>query len=324
MKDFTELREQCICEVAGLGIALGRIASWSVNKRAKTRWGLCRLKRDGSYEIEIAERLLVDDRISEKACKETIIHELLHTCKGCMRHTGKWKQYAELMNRTYGYNIKRVTEGCEKGVENHKVSEISVIYDKCEKEMRYPMSGGRAFVPLYGSDYTVLLVDHDENRYAVSVPYSNIKMMIPGKLSGYAIPYIQKGRENLDLFLCDLGKNAYTIDMENVGRYKDLAESEFVKKEYRNEIQSSLVRFYYDNDFTRQLTEYLININPIDMTGHERNEIIELMVLGGLCNNALEWMGTYGTYGIDAKIVLRMCDRLLDKDDLGVSAKEMT
>lgn len=128
MKDFNELREQCICEVAGLGIALGRIASWSVNKRAKTRWGLCRLKRDGSYEIEIAERLLVDDRISEKACKETIIHELLHTCKGCMRHTGKWKQYAELMNRTYGYNIKRVTEGCEKGVENHKVSEMAVKY----------------------------------------------------------------------------------------------------------------------------------------------------------------------------------------------------
>ena len=207
--------------------------------------------------------------------------------------------------------------------DNQKMCGVSVIYDKCEKEMRYPMSGGRAFVPLYGSDYTVLLVDHDENRYAVSVPYSNIKMMIPGKLSGYAIPYIQKGRENLDLFLCDLGKNAYTIDMENVGRYKDLAESEFVKKEYRNEIQSSLVRFYYDNDFTRQLTEYLININPIDMTGHERNEIIELMVLGGLCNNALEWMGTYGTYGIDAKIVLRMCDRLLDKDDLGVSAKEI-
>ena len=45
-----------------------------------------------------------------------------------MRHTGKWKQYAELMNRTYGYNIKRVTEGCEKGVENHKVSEMAVKY----------------------------------------------------------------------------------------------------------------------------------------------------------------------------------------------------
>ena len=98
MKDFVFLREQCISEITCLGIELGKIASWSVNRRAKTRWGLCRLKRDGSYEIEIAESLLADDRISEKACKETIIHELLHTCKGCMRHTGKWKQYAELMN----------------------------------------------------------------------------------------------------------------------------------------------------------------------------------------------------------------------------------
>ena len=128
MKNFIFLREQCISEITCLGIELGKIASWSVNRRAKTRWGLCRLKRDGSYEIEIAESLLADDRISEKACKETIIHELLHTCKGCMRHTGRWKQYAELMNRAYGYNIKRVTEGYEKGIENYKASEMAIKY----------------------------------------------------------------------------------------------------------------------------------------------------------------------------------------------------
>ena len=207
--------------------------------------------------------------------------------------------------------------------DNRDICGVCVVYDKCEKEMRYPMSGGHAFVPLYGSDYTVLLIDHDENRYAVSVPYTNIKMMIPGKHAGYALPYIQKGRENLDLFLCNLGKNAYNIDMDNVGRYRDLADSEFVRKDYRNEIRRNLIRFYYDNDFTRQLTEYLVNIDPVDMTGHERSELIELMVLAGLCEKAYEWVNAYGTYGIDAKVILRMCDRLLDKGALGESAKEI-
>lgn len=128
LKDFETLKEKCIDEVAHLGIKLGNISSWKINTRAKTRWGLCKLNPDGSYSIEIAARLLEDDRISETACKETIIHELLHTCKGCMRHTGKWKYYAEVVNQVYGYNIKRVTQGIEKGVENYESKEMNVKY----------------------------------------------------------------------------------------------------------------------------------------------------------------------------------------------------
>jgi len=128
MKDFEALKEICIQEVTRLGIKLGNITSWEINKRAKSRWGLCKLNPDGSYSIQIAYRLLADDRISEKSCKETIIHELLHTCKGCMRHTGKWKYYAEVVNQVYGYNIKRVTEGSEKGVENYQGKEMAIKY----------------------------------------------------------------------------------------------------------------------------------------------------------------------------------------------------
>ena len=128
MKDFDYLKEQCINEVTHLGIKLGNIVSWEINTRAKTRWGMCKKDSNGNYHIEIASRLLTDDRISEKACKETIIHELLHTCKGCMKHTGTWKYYAEVVNHVYGYNIKRVTEGQEKGVENHQASEMSIKY----------------------------------------------------------------------------------------------------------------------------------------------------------------------------------------------------
>ena len=128
LKDFETLKEKCIDEVTHLGIKLGNISSWKINTRAKTRWGLCKLNPDDSYSIEIAARLLEDDRISETACKETIIHELLHTCKGCMRHTGKWKYYAEVVNQVYGYNIKRVTKGIEKGVENYESKEMNVKY----------------------------------------------------------------------------------------------------------------------------------------------------------------------------------------------------
>lgn len=124
MKDFDILLKECLEEIEAVGIKPGIIVSWSVNRRAKSRWGLCRRtsRNPDKFSIEIASILLHDDRISDKACKETMIHEILHTCEGGHSHTGKWKDYAELMNKTYGYNIKRVSSGEEKGVENYKVS----------------------------------------------------------------------------------------------------------------------------------------------------------------------------------------------------------
>jgi hypothetical protein len=221
------------------------------------------------------------------------------------------KQMVDAANASKVLNVLYTSEV---RTEDKRITSVIVVYDKCAREMRYPMTDGCAYVPLYGSDYAILLADNNDNRYAGSVPYSNVKMMIPGKLAGYAIPYIQKGKENLDLFLCDLGKNAYTITMDNVGRYRDLASSEFVRDKCRNEIRNNLIRFYYDNDFSRQLTEYLMDIDPAELTRTERNEILEIMVMAGLYDRALDWVKSYGTYGVDAKIIMRLCGRLIDRD----------
>ena len=128
MKDFERLKQECLSEIAALGIQTGTVKEWVINTRARSRWGQCKLEPDGTYTIQIAGSLLTDDRISEKACKETIIHELLHTCKGCMKHQGRWKANATMMNCRYGYNIKRVTSGNEKGVENYKPEHMTVKY----------------------------------------------------------------------------------------------------------------------------------------------------------------------------------------------------
>lgn len=123
VKDYNKLIECCVAEVRSAGIVPGNIIEWKINRRAKKRWGLCTRKPNGDCIIQIAARLLEDERISEKACKETIIHEILHTCPECHGHTGQWKAYAQIMNEKYGYNIKRTTSGEEKGVENYHVTQ---------------------------------------------------------------------------------------------------------------------------------------------------------------------------------------------------------
>lgn len=126
MKNLYEVASICMYELESIGIKYGKIMNFTVNYRATTRWGQCRRKNNGYY-INISEKLLQDNAPLE-ALKDTIIHELLHTCEGCMNHGEKWKKYAEKVNKTYGYNIKRCSSAEEKGLDVENI--------RAEKEQR--------------------------------------------------------------------------------------------------------------------------------------------------------------------------------------------
>ena len=96
------------------------------------------------YSINI-NVVLLDEKNDVSGLKNTIIHELLHSCKGCMNHGENWKRLAEKVNRAYGYNIKRTSSSDEKGVQKSTVptakNKYCVICEKCGKKyMRTRMS----------------------------------------------------------------------------------------------------------------------------------------------------------------------------------------
>ena len=105
MRDLSAYAAQCMRELDRLHIRYAQNITFAVNTRAKTRLGVCK-KQGDRYTIEIAAPLL-DESMPEKLLKETLHHELLHSCRGCMQHTGKWKALAERVNAAYGYNIRR-------------------------------------------------------------------------------------------------------------------------------------------------------------------------------------------------------------------------
>lgn len=81
MKDLLKLTAECMAQLNALGIDCGKV-TFTVNTRAKKRWGQCRVVGAGSYEISISERLLHDD-VDDMAAKNTIMHELAHAADGC-------------------------------------------------------------------------------------------------------------------------------------------------------------------------------------------------------------------------------------------------
>lgn len=138
MRDLMIHVLECMEKLDAIGIKYGNIKEVTVNTRAKRRWGQCRAI-PGGFSININADLL-DERNSVEGLENTIIHELLHSCKGCMNHGEKWKALAQKVKLAYGYEIKRCNSSSEKGVEIKHQSEITYKYEiqckKCGKIIR--------------------------------------------------------------------------------------------------------------------------------------------------------------------------------------------
>lgn len=105
-----------------------------INSRVRSWFGRCR-KTESGFVIEISSRLLDS---SDKEIETVLIHELLHTCPGCMNHGRIWKKYAAYLNGKYGYMITGKTSYEKMGIENPGSREsvkYLVVCTKCGQEI---------------------------------------------------------------------------------------------------------------------------------------------------------------------------------------------
>lgn len=113
MKDVRKVFNECVMEMKRINMDISdRIVKVSVNGRLSRALGRCKMIRNAygnRYEIEINPCMLGDE-VEIQATKNTIMHELIHTCPDCMNHGYEWKRRADRVNRMLGYNIQTMSE----------------------------------------------------------------------------------------------------------------------------------------------------------------------------------------------------------------------
>lgn len=129
MKNFAKLLDESIKEIEAVGIKRGNNIEFIIDNKTKTRWGQTCRKGNG-FCISISSELLSDE-VPDRACKETIIHEILHTVDLCYNHGKEWKRNAQIMNQTYGYNIKRVDSTLDKGFSEKAIKMMYSNFKYC-------------------------------------------------------------------------------------------------------------------------------------------------------------------------------------------------
>lgn len=142
MRNINVLYRECNEKLCSLGIRTGKVDRLTVNTRAKSRAGRARMTAcynpwdisrpiEPHFEIEIAESVLDEEKCSEEASEEVMMHEILHTAKDCQNHGRLWKSYAQRANIAFGLNIKRTIE-CERvGLEPPEKRPVKYIFRCC-------------------------------------------------------------------------------------------------------------------------------------------------------------------------------------------------
>ena len=200
-------------------------------------------------------------------------------------------------------------------VEDQDIVKIIVVDSRMKKEMRYPIEGGKAYVGLLGNEYTVLLEDAYGNRYYNTRDYDTEKYFVPGK-----ILYKMEGdvSDNLlfDLFLCDDSPEFLIITEKNVERYKFMESSPEITDSYRGLIRLPLIRYYMEKDDMAGVDEILSHIEYDDVNYRDYNELVRIMLIRGYIDKALEYVMYYGTDNIEPKLLVRLANRLIEREGM--------
>ena len=114
MKDLHALYLEVLADAKSVGLEVSsNIISVTVNNRLSRALGRCIYRRSfcaETYALEFQPNILADG-VETQIAKNVIMHELIHTCAGCMNHGWNFTTRANKVNRTLpGYRVEIQSE----------------------------------------------------------------------------------------------------------------------------------------------------------------------------------------------------------------------
>lgn len=200
-------------------------------------------------------------------------------------------------------------------VEDQRFKKVYVYQPGNRYPAEYQICAGKAWVSLYGSDYTIVFEDAWNNRFLKSVEYTMEKLMIPGKFLR-ALSEFDTENPELDLYLCSTEKEGTFKSAESAKRALRAVKFRGTQEHVRQELALKLLQYYYDTDDGEALDEYLSQLSPEMFSAKERGGVIRYIVLRGKLELARKWMEDYGPYFIDAKLLVRLIGPLMEKSGM--------
>ena len=190
------------------------------------------------------------------------------------------------------------------------ICQVAVVYEKKRKTVFFPVSSREAYLPIYGSDCRIFLEDTRGNRYCRQEEYEMERLLVPDKLALLCAPFVQED-DNFTIWLCERGKSLAVVNEDNAWMMKRIAGLGVLTRKLEQEIRMNLIHFFYDHDLLGDLDELLGELAPEQIGSANYTETVQFMVVRGMYEKAYQWIRQRGGFGVEPKIIMRLCSRLL-------------
>lgn len=195
-------------------------------------------------------------------------------------------------------------------IRRRDICRVILIYEKCRGERVFEVSPGEVYLPVYSSDFQLFLEDRKGNRYWGGTECEAERLIIPDKLALMAAPYVTE-KIDFDMWLCERGKSIAAVNEENVQSMKRLSGADILIPSLQKEIRMRLIHFFYDNDRIGELDTFLQELLPEQIDNRSYAEVVRFMVIRSMYPKAYEWIQKRGGNGIEPKVVMRLCSRMI-------------
>lgn len=194
--------------------------------------------------------------------------------------------------------------------DNKTMTAVSVLHKEEEQECIVPLKNGTALVCMYTEDAKLVLLDAEGNRYLPSSDCRIFRLLHDEELLSRCYELAGENRIVL-LNLLEKVHNYRTVEVDGVELSKRVVRTEGLLESFKQREILSLVRYCYDNYQGELMDGYLAKLNLECLNKEERNQMIELLIVRGRYDLALDALTKYGMEGVSSKRILRLCDRML-------------
>ncbi|MBR3306440.1 MAG: hypothetical protein IKI75_04185 [Lachnospiraceae bacterium] len=191
---------------------------------------------------------------------------------------------------------------------------VVLVYDNLKDEERYPIVDGTAYVPVYSDRVCILLEDAEGVRYPDEGLYTRQKM-IKDRISISRLCSREDPGTGILLYMAEQGGEALSVNAENAAWLYRLSLRDEIDEDYRVKLMLALLEYYFDNDDYPMLDDLLPRFDPVALSGVERETVVRIMVARGAYSEAFDWIVRCGVEGIDTKVLVRLCDRIMAHND---------
>ena len=195
-------------------------------------------------------------------------------------------------------------------IKRNDIHKVILVYEKEQGEQSFQVTGREMYLPVYGSDVKLLLEDGKGNRYCREEEYILERLLVPDKLAVMVAPYVTD-QLKFDIWFCERGHSFAAINEENVEQMKRMTKGDLLLPSLQKEIRMRLIHYYYDNDKIQELDAFLAELTPDQVENAAYAQVVRFMVIRSMYEKAYEWICLKGGHGIEPKIIMRLCSRLL-------------